>query len=75
MEIGCVAGPDERDRGQEIVAKSRPNLRVFWKHMGRIIGASDGEETEYIFVEYGVAGNVHGRPITASQLRAKGVKL
>jgi hypothetical protein len=29
MEIGRVAGPDERGRAQEIIAKSRPNLRVY----------------------------------------------
>jgi hypothetical protein len=67
MEIGCVAGPNDRDRGQEIVAKRRSHLKLYWKHMGRVVGASNGEETEYIFVEYG--------PMTVSQLRAKGAEL
>lgn len=75
IEMGVVAGPDEADRGEEIVGKRRPTKRIYWKKMRRIMGASQGKETQYIYVEYGNLGNVHGRPITPSELRAKGAKL
>jgi hypothetical protein len=75
MEMDCVAGQKPEDRGQEIIKKRKPNKRVYWKHIGRVIGASKGEQTEYIFVEYGISGNVHGRPMTVRELRGKGAEL
>ena len=47
----------------------------FWRDMGRVIGASAGEETNLIYVEWSKSGFVHGRPITASQLRKKGAQI
>ncbi len=38
---------------------------------GRVVGASEGEKTEYIFVEYTNNGHVHGRPMTLRQIREK----
>lgn len=74
MEMETVS--DDLGLGTEIVAKRKHNRRVYWRHMGRIIGASNGKETEYIYVEYAQSGNVHGRPITKAELRKeKGVKL
>jgi hypothetical protein len=35
------------------------------------VGASQGEMTNFIYVEYHQVGTVHGRPITWSELRRK----
>jgi hypothetical protein len=61
--------------GVEIVEKQQPHKRVFWRRMAATVGASNGRETDLIYVEYGRQGNVHGRPITEAELRRKGVKL
>lgn len=39
--------------------------RVCWIKADRIVGSADGEETQYIYVEWVVSGTVHGRPMTA----------
>lgn len=60
------------------IPQSRPNVRAFWSKVKEDqvpIGASDGRETPYVYVEYVSSGPVHGRPITESQLRQKGVTL
>jgi hypothetical protein len=36
------------------------------------VGASSGEETNFVYVEWNAQGGVHGRPITADELRMKG---
>ena len=46
--------------------------RTFWRDLGVVIGASDGEETTFVFVEWTASGTVHGRPISAAELRRKG---
>jgi hypothetical protein len=62
--------------GTEIAAKRKLNKKVYWRRMDRVIGASNGKQTKYIYVEYGTQGNVHGRPITKTELQmVKGVKL
>jgi hypothetical protein len=45
--------------------------RTFYRDMGRDIGASLGEMTSYIFVEYHNSGDVHGRPMTLKQIQEK----
>jgi len=45
---------------------------------GEVIGAADGKETNYVFVEWQVNGDmneVHGRPITVERLRQKGAEV
>jgi hypothetical protein len=74
MEMDVVAGQHERDRGEEIIAKRTSKRKIYWKQMDHIVGASNGRETSYIYVEYGSMGNVHGRPITKEELRKKGAK-
>jgi hypothetical protein len=64
MEIGCVTG-----RGISI--RARLNKRTYYRKMGRTIGASAGEYTEYIYVEYCNSGSVHGYPITWDELVSK----
>jgi hypothetical protein len=39
--------------------------------MGQEIGASAGEKTALIYVEYMNSGAVHGRPITREQINQK----
>lgn len=46
--------------------------RTYWMRVGRVIGAADGDETEYLFVERLMSGTVHGRPMTAEGIRKKG---
>ena len=75
MEIDVIAGANQQDQGQEIPDKCTLTKRVYWKCMNRIVGASRGKQTEYIFVEYAQSGDVHGRPIDEPQLKRKGAKL
>lgn len=46
--------------------------QTYWMFVGRVVGAADGEETEYIFVERLMSGTVHGRPMTVRGIRSKG---
>jgi hypothetical protein len=41
----------------------------FYQLCTRIIGASDGEETDIVFIKAGNCGAVHGQPITKSHFR------
>jgi hypothetical protein len=43
--------------------------RVYYRKIDREIGASRGERTRFILVEYHNSGLVHGRPITATELK------
>jgi hypothetical protein len=58
----------------EIKGKRKANQRVYWRHVGRVVGLSKGKETEYVYVYYNREGGVHGLPITLQELRNKGVK-
>lgn len=48
---------------------------AFWRNIGRVIGASDGQETQFIYVEVTSGGVYHGRPVTRKQLEEMGVCL
>jgi len=51
---------------------------MFWRNLpdlGFPVGASEGQETTYIYVEYNSSGPIHGRPMTATGLQAKGATL
>ena len=64
LEMDCVMnGPFIR----EIRHK-----RMFYMDIGRIMGASAGEETRFLYAEWLTTGEVHGRPITVRELRNKG---
>lgn len=67
MEMACIA-PARLFR--EIGHK-----RMYFSDMGHIIGASSGEQTQYLYVEHLTNGQVHGRPATADDLRRKGAVL
>lgn len=49
--------------------------RMYFGEVNRIVGASEGEETRYLYVECLTSGEAHGRPITAAELRRKGAQL
>ncbi len=66
-EWGCIR--------PEHFIRTRAAVRMYYRDLGRVIGASDGQETTFIYVEYGQAGPVHGRPITKQELREKGANL
>ena len=51
---------------------SRHNVRTYWFRSPDLVGASSGEKTNYIFVQYNISGEVHGYPVTAAYLRQKG---
>jgi hypothetical protein len=48
------------------------SIRRFYRRMDAVVGASSGEETNFVYVEWNAQGGVHGRPITADELRMKG---
>jgi len=65
MEVGISNGQWFREELQK-------GVRMFAQKMGRVIGASDGIETDMIYVEWSAKGDVHGRPILDRGLRMKG---
>lgn len=67
LEMGCVRLGIQFEQGHR--AK-----RCYYRKMGVIVGASDGQETDYIYAEHAMSGQVHGRPITERELRKRGVK-
>jgi len=64
MELAAVQG-----RGTSI--QNRCHKRTYYLDTGRIVGASKGEQTRYLFVEYVNSGSVHGWPITSAQVDEK----
>ena len=53
--------------------RTRRAVRMFWMDTGAMIGASCGEETTMVYVEWAQSGAVHGRPITLAELKRKGL--
>ena len=60
LEMGCL------DQGLELPPVE--NIRRFYQFLPFVVGASAGEETCYVYVEWHSAGDVHGRPITRDEL-------
>ncbi len=48
--------------------------RCYYLKMDQVVGASDGEETNYLYVE-AMNDDFHGWPITPAQLRKKGAQV
>ena len=53
--------------------EQKENVRSFWAECTMEIGASSGETTKFIYVEYRPDGVVHGRPMTKQELINKGM--
>ena len=51
------------------------HLRKFFRRMDEDIGASDGQKTPYILVQYNHTGDVHGYPISVEGLRRAGAEI
>ncbi len=73
LEMEAITG-----QGHEILPHPKPNVRMFWREvvdLGFPVGACDGQETSYLYVEYNSSGPVHGRPMTRKLLTTKGATL
>ncbi len=68
MELRCITRKDRQE-----LHTAQPTIRVFWQKMQHFIGASLGEETQFIRVQVGQDGVYHGRPVTATELKEEGV--
>jgi hypothetical protein len=79
IELETVAGNDDdvAPRGTEILPRKRPNERHFWRRLPFVIGASEGQRTNYIYVVYNFSGGaVHGYQVTEEHLRGiEGISL
>lgn len=71
MDMSCVQGQGIEIRGR----LSHPHIRRFYRRFDHCIGASMGQRTSYIYVEWKDEGSVHGYPITEEELRLKGADL
>jgi hypothetical protein len=70
MEMECVGRRDGTGRHGTLI-REVCHKKTFYRNMGREIGASIGEKTAFIFVEYVNSGSVHGRPMTWEQIQEK----
>jgi hypothetical protein len=59
----------------EIEGKRKNHQRVYCRGLGREIGVSKGQLTEYVYVFYSQSGGVHGLPITLDELKRKGARI
>lgn len=49
--------------------------KTFFLKTDHVVGCDKGEETSYLFAEWHACGDVHGRPISESELRRLGATL
>ena len=47
------------------------HLRTYFRQVGRTIGASNGEFTDFVFVIWQISNSVHGFPISKDELISK----
>jgi hypothetical protein len=76
----CITEADQRQAEAECLMngpllREIKNKRMFFMEMDQVIGASEGVETKFIYVEWLVSGECHGRPITEQELKRKGAQL
>ncbi len=67
MSVFDANGRLNTQAGWQEISSPKPHIRMFWRPvhgLGHALGASDGVETSYQYVEYASSGSVHGRPIT-----------
>lgn len=63
LELGCVEhGKLLSDTGKR---------RTYYRKMDHTVGVCSGEPTEYVFAEWLMSGEIHGRPISKSLLQTK----
>jgi hypothetical protein len=54
-----------------VLVQDRCHKRTYYLKIDDIIGASAGEQTQFIFVEHLCSGPVHGRPMTWPEIERK----
>lgn len=69
MEMDCVRAP----LGTEL-PRPKDHVRAFFQEFDFEVGASQGQRTNFIYVEYHTSGVVHGYPITETELESKGMQ-
>jgi len=66
---------ETNERNESVLTRSRKivpgNCRFLYCVFDRIIGASDGKETDIVRVQWDADGTLHGRPFNESQLTAE----
>lgn len=67
LEIECVTNGN-------LLSETR-HKKAYYMKRSRMIGASGGVETEWIYAERLRTGVVHGRPISETELRKKGAAI
>jgi len=67
LELRCVA--------QGNLIEEKGSVRSYYIDAGEIIGASEGEQTKFVYVEHHRLGTVHGSPITKHELERLGIVL
>jgi hypothetical protein len=72
VDIEQIETQCAQDEGNRFRDDRRPTVRRYWLDAGTVIGASNGNETSFVYVEWHSAGFFHGRPITRDELRRKG---
>ena len=72
VDIEQIETQCAQDEGNRFRDDRRPTVRRYWLDAGATIGASNGNETSFVYVEWHSAGFFHGRPITRDELRRKG---
>jgi hypothetical protein len=78
MSILTADGGVNVQAGWHEIPSSKPHVRSFWRAvagLGHPLGASEGQVTDYQYVEHHCNGTVHDRPITQATFIAKGVKI
>jgi hypothetical protein len=74
LQLECVRSGMELAAANEqagLILFDRCHVRGFYRRFTNVIGASGGEFTYLMYVEYHNSGNVHGRPIIESELDQK----
>ncbi len=83
IEMGCIprlstdaqGRRTESPRAIELPRAGGGKVRRFCLNLSFVVGASGGEETTWVYVEWAIGGEVHGRPITLDELtQGKGYK-
>lgn len=79
MEMTCLDtnGQINTAAGWHEIPGAKPHIRMFWRHvvgLAHSLGASEGVETDFQYVEYQSSGSVHGRPISRAELVTKGIQ-
>jgi hypothetical protein len=69
LELDCALGKRNEGSGfQAVMLAEHTHTRCFYTKADRVIGYSNGEPTDYVFVVVNCQGRFHGYPITLTEL-------